>query len=250
MGQNGAAGRALGLSSRFKHVGRLLILFGVLLMVTGLSAETASASTATLNNGNPEPTLHARHATFMIPANNPPHRVFVLSLWSIIGPKQHFLGEDYGTSGLLVVKVPATPGCDFQVDVDVHHKFYSGFKRQLTNCGKTVGTTTTTTSGGGGTTTTTTKPKGSGTTTTTTKPSGTTSTTVKTKSGGGGGTTTTTAAGGTTGTTGGGTTTAPSGQLAFTGTGVGLWLTALFGLLLVMVGGIMILYARRYPRAA
>lgn len=225
--------RAVGLSPRFKHFARLLLLFGVLLMVTGLFAESASASSS--SGSRREPTLNAHRATFQIPANNPPHREFVLTLWNVTGNKQHLLGKASGTSGELVVKVPAVAGCNFQVDVVMKTKFYSGFKRQLANCGRTVPTTTTTKAGG---TTTTTQ---GGNSTTTTKPKTTGST---------GGSTSTSASG----TGGSGTTqpptTVPGGKLAFTGAGLGMWLTAALGALLILAGGLMLLYAGRYSRAA
>jgi hypothetical protein len=237
MGQNGTSGaRAVGLSPRFKHAARLLLLFGVLLMVTGLFAESAGASSLGAANGSrQEPRLSSHRATFQIPANNPPNREWVLSLWNIVGAKQRLLGKDSGTAGKLVVKVPAAPGCNFQVDVLMRGKFYSGFKRQLTDCGRTAPTTTTTKP-----VTTTTKPV----TTTTNKPKttgstgGSTGTTVSTKSGGGGSATTQPI------------TTAAGGQLAFTGAGLGMWLTAALGALLILVGALMLLYASRYTRAA
>jgi len=214
-------------------------------MVTGLFAESASATTASRTNR--EPTLNAHRATFQIPGNNPPHRQFVLSLWNITGKKQHLLGEASGTSGELVVKVPAVPGCNFQVDVVMKTKFYSGFKRQLANCGRTVPTTTTTKAVG---TTTTTKGD------TTTTNGNTTTSKPKTTGSTGGSTGTSTSGTGGTGGTGGGSgttqppTTVPGGKLAFTGAGLGMWLTAALGALLILAGGLMLLYAGRYTRAA
>lgn len=235
MGLHGTAGvRALGLSPRFKHAGRLVLLVGVLLLSVGLFAGAASATSMKASSSHHQPTLTPKRATFDIPANNPPHRVWVLSLWHILGPKQHLLGEASGTSGQLVVRVPSEPGCDFQVDVIMHNKFYSGFQRQLTNCGRTVPTTTTT------------KPIA----TTTTKPDGTTTTTKPKTTGSTGGST-----GSTTQGTGGGssttsTTTVPPSQLAFTGAGLGMWLTAALGALLILAGGVMLLYASRYTRTS
>jgi hypothetical protein len=240
MGQHGTSGvRAVGLSPRFKHAARLLLLLGVLLMVTGLFAESAGASSLGAANARQEPRLTSHRATFNIPANNPPNREWVLSLWNITGVKQRLLGKDSGTAGKLVVKVPATPGCDFQVDVFMRGKFYSGFKRQLTDCGKTAPTTTTTkpiTTTTKPVTTTTNKPKTTGSTGGST---GSTATTVSTKSGGGGGSATTQPV-----------TTTAGGQLAFTGAGLGMWLTAALGALLILVGALMLLYASRYTRAA
>jgi hypothetical protein len=235
MGQSGTSGvRAVGLSPRFKHAARLLLLLGVLLMVTGLFAESAGASNLGATSRQ-EPRLSSHRATFQIPVNNPVHREWVLSLWNIMGTKQRLLGKDSGTAGKLIVKVPATPGCDFQVDVFMRGKFYSGFRRQLADCGKTAATTTTTTKP---VTTTTSKPKTTGSTGGTTGTTGgSTGTTTSTKSGGGSATTQP-------------VTTASGGQLAFTGAGVGMWLTAALGALLILIGGLMLLYASRYTRAA
>lgn len=246
MAQNGTGGvRAAGLSPRFKYAARLLLLVGLLLMVTGLFAGSASATTTSVSHR--QPTLNAHRATFQIPSNNPPHHVFVLSLWGISkkGP-QHLLGKASGSSGELVVKVPAEPGCNFQVDVYSKAKFYSGFKRQLANCGRTVVTTTT-------------KPVG---TTTTTKAAGTTTTTKPKTTGSTGGSTGSTGSPGTSGTgsgsggTGGGSgstqppTTVPGGKLAFTGAGLGMWITAALGALLILAGGLMLFYSSRYAVTA
>jgi hypothetical protein len=248
--------RAMGLGPGFKYMARVVLLTGVLLMVVGLFAESASATSPAA--GRREPTLTPYRASFNIPKKNPPNREFGLSLWNIVSPtKQHLLGRDTGTSGKLIVKVPPTPGCDFQVDVYARQgkaqpKFYSGFKQQLTNCGRTV-VTTTTTSGGG--TTTTTKPGGG--TTTTTGAGGTTTTTKPKTTGSTGGSTTGSTGGSTTGSSGSSTggsgsattqpaTTVPSSQLAFTGAGLGMWLTAAIGALLILAGGLMLLYASRY----
>lgn len=248
MAQHGTGGtgvvRAMGLGPRFKYAARLLLLSGVLLMVIGLFAESASATSSAVTRR--EPTLNAHRATFQIPGKNHPHRVFVLSLWGITGTKQHLLGEDSGSTGELIVHVPAQPGCYFQVDVVVDKKFYSGFKRQLSNCGRTAPPTTTTTKP----VTTTTKPV-----TTTTKPAGSTSTTQPQTKGSTGGSTTGSTGGSSSGNGGGGSgttqpvSTVPGSQLAFTGAGLGMWLTAALGALLVLAGGLMLLYASRYSRA-
>ena len=239
MGQHGTAGvRALGLSPRFKHAGRLLLLVGILLMVVGLFAGSASATTMRAASSHPLPTLTAKRATFQIPANNPVHREWVLTLWNIVGPKQHLLGEASGTSGKLVVRVPNAPECNFQVDVTMKNKFYSGFRRQLANCGRTAPTTTQPT------TTTTSKVV-----TTTTKPGATTTSQPKTTGSTGGSTgSSTQGSSGGTGTTS--STTVPASQLAFTGAGLGMWLTAALGALLILAGGLMLLYASRYTRTA
>jgi len=42
----------------------------------------------------------------------------------------------------------------------------------------------------------------------------------------------------------------PSSKLAFTGVGIAMWIVALFGLLLVVAGAMLLAYARRYPRRA
>ena len=56
MGQNGTSGvRAVGLSPRFKHAARLLLLLGVLLMVTGIFAESAGASSLGSDELAPDP---------------------------------------------------------------------------------------------------------------------------------------------------------------------------------------------------
>jgi len=229
----GAVAKPLGLSHRFRHVARLLVLVGVALVVTGLFAEVASAS-------NTEPTLTKTKATFTIKAGNPPNRVWELTLWTVT--HQRLLGKDSGTSGKLIVAVPAVTDCYFQVDVTRSGVWYSGYKAVVPGCGGTATTAGPTTTAAGPTTT--------------AAPTSTTfntATTVKPKTGGSHGGSPTTASKGGGGGTGPATksaTSVPSSDLAFTGTGLAMWIVALLGMVLVVTGAMLLAYARRYPRKA
>jgi len=220
-----------GVSSRIKNSARLLVVLGAVLVGLGLFADQAGAAQV-----RQQPRLTSVRATFAIKAGNPATVTWQLSLWEITTKGQKRAGTDSGTSGTLMVKVPATSSCDFQVDVTKNGTFYSGYKKVVAFCGGVSVS---------GTTSTTVAP-----TTTTTK---TTPTTTKPKTGGGGGTTPTTTSPGTKSGSGGSTGTtavsvAPS-ALAFTGAGVMMWLVALVGLLLLAAGSGLLLYARRYPTA-
>jgi len=223
--------RIPGVSSRIKNSARLLVVLGAVLVGIGLFADQAGAAQV-----RQQPHLTSVRATFAIKAGNPATVTWELSLWEITTKGQKRAGEDSGTTGTLVVKVPATSSCDFQVDVTKSGTFYSGYKKVVAFCGGVSVS---------GTTSTTVAP-----TTTTTK---TTPTTSKPKTSGGGGTTPTTASPGTKSGSGGspGSTSvnvAPS-ALAFTGAGIMMWLVALIGLLLLAAGSGLLLYARRYPTA-
>jgi cobalamin biosynthesis Mg chelatase CobN len=236
MGQRTSSGvRPSGLGRGFKNAARLLLGAGLVMLAVGFFAGAASASSS---HHVVEPKLTSHKATFLIPANHPPTVVWELHLWA--NGNQKRLGTDSGTSGKLVVKVPTIPGCTFQVDVTKSDKFYSGFQRQLQNCGKTSPSTTTTTTSSTTTSTTDRIPS----TTTTQKP--------KTKGGHGGTTTTTsgsgTSPGGGSTTPGSGSSSAPSGALAFTGAGPGMWFLAALGALFILAGSLLLLYARRYPQ--
>lgn len=218
--------RPNGLSRGVKNGARLLVVAGLAMLLTGLFANVASASVT-------QPTLNSSKATFAIKAGS--SATWRLSLWEILSSgTQKLVGRDSGTSGMLVVKVPQTSNCYFQVDVMRDTKYYAGFKKAVPFCGGT--------SVSGSTTTTTTH-----TTPTTTKTPPTTS---KPKTSGGGGTTPTTTAPGSSSSSGSspGTTTVPSSQLAFTGVGTMMWITAILGLLLAVAGSSLLLYARRFAR--
>jgi hypothetical protein len=229
----GTGTRPFGLSGSFKRAAQGLVLAGVVMVMTGIFAQAALAAT-----GNQQPILTATRATFNIKATNPSNRVWELSLWELSTGPQKFLGEDTGTSGLLLVHVPATAGCDFQVDVSRNGAFYSGFKRYVAFCGgvsvsstsSTATTSQSTTSSIPVSTVPVTKPKtktSGGHTTTTVAPA--------TKGGGSGG-------------SGTPPTPVPSGKLAFTGAGTALTLLAILGALLLLSGVGLLVYARRYPR--
>jgi hypothetical protein len=227
-----AVAQPLGLGRRFRHAAKLLVLLGVALIATGLFAEVASAS-------NTEPTLTKNKATFTIPAGNPPNRVWQLSLWEVTTPQKR-LGEDSGTSGKLIVAVPAVPGCYFQVDVLRSGVWYSGYKEVIPDCGGYTTRTTTTSAPA-----TTAAP--------TTITTFDTATTVKPKTGGSHGGSPTTASKGGGGGKGPATksaTSVPSSDLAFTGTGLAMWVVALLGMFLAVSGSVLLVYARRYPRKA
>ena len=252
-GKSGRSGvQPLGLGRRFKHAARLLVLAGVALIATGLFAEAASAS-------NTEPVLTATRATFHIPSGNSSNPVWRLSLWAL--PAQSELGEDTGTSGVLIVRVPAISGCDFQVDVTRSGVWYSGFKadrsrmrrddlvqllielvqlfielvefffqlvqflfelvqffQYLDHCddgqyGHFHQAQDLRRSRWNQARDRRRQGKGTG---PATKPA----------------------------------TSVPSSKLAFTGTGIAMWIVALFGALLVLTGSVLLRYARRYPRTA
>jgi hypothetical protein len=208
------------------------------MVVTGVFAQAALAAT-----GNVEPVLTATRATFTIKASNPPNRVWELSLWEISTGPQKLLGEDTGTSGVLLVHVPATAGCQFQVDVARNGVFYSGFKRFVAFCGGVSVSSIPPTSTQSST------PSSS--VPVSTVPVSSTPSTVKTKSSGGHTTTTVgpaTKGGSGSGGSGSSTTSVPSSKLAFTGAGTALTLLAILGALLLLSGLGLLVYAKRYPR--
>jgi len=227
-----------GLGNRFRHVSQAFVIVGLGLLATGVFAQAAMAS------GVEQPTLTSTRATFDIKAGNPSSRVWVLSVWEMTSP-QKLVGESTGTSGLLVVTIPQTTSCFFQVDVNRNGAFYSGFRRTVAFCG---GVSVSSTTSPPTTSAATTSPP------TTSSPSTTKITAVKkpkTSGGSGGSTTTTTKPASTgSGSGGGGTTSVPPSKLAFTGAGFALWLMALFGALLLISGSLLLIYARRYPREA
>jgi hypothetical protein len=232
----GVSTRPYGLGRNFGRTAKGLLFVGALLLALGLFAETAAASN--------EPKLTDQQASFTIPANNPTTLKWTLNL-DRIGPGGHqaLVGTDSATSGKLVVAVPKTKTCHFQLDVYRGVHFFAGFQQQLNACGqvttsttlKTTTTTQKTTTTTSKTTTTTSKPKTSG--------NSGSSTTVATKSG----SSPTTAAA--VSQAASSTTVSPS-SLAFTGVGVGMWVIAAIGALLMLTGGALVLYVRRYPKTS
>jgi cobalamin biosynthesis Mg chelatase CobN len=188
--------------------------------------------------------MTSHHVTFAIPKAANHHPYWTMRLWSIAkSGEQHLVASDGGTKGDLVIQIPLVKGCDFQVDVLRNSNWYSGFRRELKSCGQTSSSTSSPSS----TTSTTQKPNS---TPTTQKPSTTGSSRVPTtaashtkpsKSGGGTKTATATATKA--------TSVSPS-KLAFTGVGPGMWILASLGALLMLAGGLLLGYARRYPSAA
>jgi hypothetical protein len=240
--------RPFGLSGGFKRGAQALVVSGVALIATGLFATVALASTVQ------QPTLTATRATFEIKASNPSTVTWELSLWEMTNP-QKYLGSDKGTSGLLMVRVPATSSCYFQVDVTRNGVFYSGFRRTIAFCGGvSVSSTSSSSSSSSSTSPSSTIPVSSVpvSSTPTTSKGSTTSSTMKTsvhpatKDGSGGS--------GSSGKGGSGSgtspTSVPSSKLAFTGAGFALTLLAIFGALLLISGAGLLIYARRYPRSA
>jgi hypothetical protein len=240
--QSGQVGvQPFGLGKRFRHTAQLLVVVGVGLLATGIFAQAALAA------GVQEPTLTATRATFHIKAGNPATRVWQLSLWEM-GSPQKLVGEVSGTSGILVVDVPSTSSCFFQVDVNRNSVFYSGFRRTVAFCGgvsvSSSSTSPPTTSPATSSPSSTSPPTSFS--TPTSKP-GIVGKTKPSTSGGSGGSSTTTGDAGSGGT---GSTPTPPSKLAFTGAGFALWMMALFGALLLLTGALLLLYARRYPRTA
>lgn len=232
--------RPFGLSGGFKRGAQALVISGVALIATGVFASVALAGTVE------QPVLTATRATFQIKSGNPSNRVWELSLWEMGNP-QKYLGSASGTSGLLLVRVPATTTCYFQVDVSRNGVFYSGFKKTVAFCGGVSVSSTSSTASTSGSTTTSTIPVSTvPVSSTPTTSHGSTSTTAKVKvhpatKGGSGG-------GGSSGTSGSSPTSVPSSKLAFTGAGFALTLLAVFGGLLLISGASLLIYARRYPR--
>lgn len=212
-----------------KRLARLAVGLGTATALTAALTASAFASSPI------EPTLTPHHARFVIPAT----AHWTLQLWGCEGTDgacdSPLLGWRSATSGTITLNVKPVPDCHYQVDVSRDYKWYSGFKTTLTHCGRGTPPPTTTT-----------LPP---TTTTTAKPEVTTTTVLKR---GKGSTTTTTPGQPSTGVPGhggsppSGPTAVPSGSLAFTGAGVGLYVIAGLGLALSAAGAGLLLYARRY----
>jgi len=226
--------RPYGLGRNFRRAAQGLLFAGALLLASGLIAEAAAAS-------NPNPQLNAQQASFTIPANNPATMKWTLNLWKIAtSGRQTLAGTDTATSGTLTVAVPKTATCHFQVDLYRGVHYFSGYQKFLTSCG--TRTVSTTTSSSSSTTSTTTK-----TTPTTSKP--------KTTGGSGVSSTVATKSGGSPTTSGpatkpGSSTSVPPSALAFTGVGIGMWVVAALGALLLLVGTGLLLYVRRYAKTS
>jgi hypothetical protein len=228
--------RPYGLGRNFRRAAQGLLFVGALLLTSGLIAEAAAAS-------NPTPWLSSQRAKFTIPADNPPTMKWTLNLWQIAsGGHQTLVGTDTATSGTLSIAVPKTSTCHFQVDLYRGVHYYSGYQKYITSCG-TSSTTSSSSSSTSSSPPTTSKP-----TPTTSKPK---------TSGGTGGTPTSVAtkSGGSPSTAGPATkpatsTTVSPGELAFTGVGIGMWMIAAIGALLLLVGTALLLYVRRYPKTS
>jgi hypothetical protein len=182
--------------------------------------------------GGHAPSITPNEATFVIGPGGVKGTVWTLNLWS----KGNRVGSTSGTTGTLIVAVPATPSCSFQADVLRNGKWFSGNDANLTSCGGVSPTTSTTTS-----TTTTTKPptssKGghkpkSGHTPVVNKLVASGTPTPITKSAQGAGS----------------PTPVSSSKLAFTGAGPGLWILALIGSGLLVTGGGLLLRRPRFRR--
>ena len=207
--------RPLGLSGRFKHAARVMVVAGAAMLAVGIAAQAASASPPR------EPHLTRHAVTFTIPAKSTSTKEWTLSLWSLGLGRSKLVGRDSGTSGTLRVTVPKVTGCDFQVDVKEVDTWYSGFRRSFEQCGSTSPTSSSTS---------TTKPKTTGTT-------GVTPTTASQPT-----------SSATTGPPSTAPTSVPSSKLAFTGVGLGLWILSLLGILFISGGAALLVYSRRYPR--
>ena len=200
---------------------RLLLCIGAVLMGVAGSETLAFA-------GERAPMVTPTEATIVVGPHNPAGTTWTLNLWF----KGNLVGTDSGTAGTLTVAVPARPSCKFQADVQRNGKWYSGNDANLASCGGNTTTTTTATT----TTTTTTigtsakggkKPKGGHKSSTDPSPATTASKDPSTQ-----------AAGATKSPT-----LVSSSKLAFTGVGAGLWILALAGSGLVLIG--MSLVVRR-----
>jgi hypothetical protein len=105
---------------------RLIVLGGVAISAVALSSPAFAAVA---------PRITASKATFVIPGGSSSN--FTLKLWSH-GTME---GTDSGTTGTLLVAVPATASCSFQADVTVvpvgstKPVFYSGARATVPNCG-------------------------------------------------------------------------------------------------------------------
>jgi hypothetical protein len=199
---------------------RLGIGIGVIFLIAVGSTPWAFAQ------GQP-PTVTSSVASFTIVSTKPQGTVWILNLWAF----GNRVGTDSGTEGTLTVEVPPTHACKFQADVLRNGKWYSGTVVTLASCGGHVVPPTTTTT----TTTTSTTPV-------TSSRGGGKSKGGKKRDRGGGHKAGTQPAPATTASKTDPTSATKSGtpvsssQLAFTGTGAGLWTLGVTGGILVAAG--------------
>ena len=200
---------------------RLLLCIGAVLVgVFGVGALAFA--------GGQGPVFTSATVTFVVPHSSA-RTTWTLNLWS----KGKLVGTDSATDGTLQVAVPSTPSCKFQADVLRDKTWYSGKDADVVNCGGQEQSTTTTT-------TTTTDPHHLVSKKSRVKPQDhlkavvtplkLSTTTVPAS----------TAADGSTKPT-----PVSSTDLAFTGTGPGLWILVLAGSGLTVVGATLIIRARR-----
>ncbi len=198
-------------------------------LCTGAALVVALAMATPASAGQSGPTITPGQATFTI-ARDPGGTTWTLNLWA----HGKLVGTTSGSAGTLAVAVPATPACKFQADVLRGAKWVAGAVTTLATCGGHSATTTTTTST---TTTTTTTPVTSSkgghkpkdgkpkvieasapSPTTTIPPRVAAAKATKTNS----------------------PTRVSGSRLAFTGTGVGLWILGLVGSGLLLLGTLLL----------
>jgi len=130
--------------NNWRWILRILTRFTkVVVLVAALSATMLggwiSSASASVANHNVKPTLNSQVATFTIPQSA--KGTFIMNLWTLPAPSKE-VGHTEGTSGTLVLKVPFTHTCKFQVDVRVipagmHTSvFYSGLIASVPCCFK------------------------------------------------------------------------------------------------------------------
>jgi hypothetical protein len=112
-----------------------LTAVAVVWAVPSLASPVAAAST------RPKPTITTTEASFVIPTGS--EQAWLIRLWTL--PKPSTLeGHVVGSSGTISVPVPATPNCEFQVDVLVgppgstkgsDFTWYSGLIATVPGCG-------------------------------------------------------------------------------------------------------------------
>ncbi|HXQ43296.1 MAG TPA: hypothetical protein VN816_01565 [Acidimicrobiales bacterium] len=207
---------------------RLWLCIGASLVVALASGTPASA-------GQSGPMITPSQATFTV-AKDSAGTTWTLNLWA----HGKLVSTTSGTAGTLAVAVPATPACKFQADVLRGGKWFAGTFTTLATCGGHSATTTTTTTTTTSTTTTTLTPsvtsskgghkpkdgkpkaiEASAPSPTTIPP--TIAAAKATKS----------------------PTKVSASRLAFTGTGVGLWILGLAGSGLLLLGALLLV---RRPR--
>ncbi len=129
------------------RVTRTLAVVAISILALGLWVPDASATgnplqptfgTAPMSSGSQSQPVFGTYVTFTIPAQPPGQ--WRMKLWKMT-PKMYLVGQTTGSSGTLLLPVPQTPRCTFQVDIryaapgSSHFTFYSGEVTTVPNCG-------------------------------------------------------------------------------------------------------------------